>query len=94
MVRFGIVGVFIFVFVPFWMTGPVVGAIIGFLIGLKPRVNLPLVLSATYVATVVWALLLDELQSLAEPVNRYALVLAVIAVALLALVWRLLVQRR
>lgn len=48
--RFGIAGVFIFVFVPFWMTGPVVGAIIGFPIGLKPRAKLSVVLSATYVA--------------------------------------------
>lgn len=92
--RFGIAGVFIFVFVPFWMTGPVVGAIIGFLIGLKPRVNLPVVLSATYVATVIWALLLNELHGVAEPVNRYALVLAAVALALLALAWRLLARRR
>src|SRR4030042_481078 len=34
--KFGIAGLFVFVFVPFWMTGPVVGAIIGFLIGLRP----------------------------------------------------------
>jgi hypothetical protein len=55
------------VFVPFWMTGPVVGAIIGVLLGLKPRVNLAVVLSATYVAIFLWALLLDELHVWAEP---------------------------
>ena len=38
--RFGIAGLFLFVFVPFWMTGPVVGAIIGFLLGLRTAVNL------------------------------------------------------
>ena len=27
--KFGIAGLFVFVFAPFWMTGPVVGAIIG-----------------------------------------------------------------
>lgn len=91
--RFGIVGLFIFVFVPFWMTGPVVGAIIGFLIGLKPRVNVPVVLSATAVAIVLWALLLNELQDHAAQVHRYALVLAAVAVALLALVVRRLIRR-
>lgn len=91
--RFGITGIFMFVFVPFWMTGPVIGAIIGFLIGLKPRVNLFTVLSATYIASALWALLLRELQDLTDPVNRYALVLVFVAIALLALVWRLLGRR-
>lgn len=59
--RFGIVGRFLFVFVPFWMTGPVVGAIIGFLIGLRPWVNLVVVLGATCVAIGVWGLMLNEL---------------------------------
>jgi uncharacterized membrane protein len=91
--HFGIAGVFIFVFVPFWMTGPVVGAIIGFLIGLRPGINLLAVLSGTYLASVLWALLLSELQAIAGPVNRYAVVLVAIALALLALVWRLLARR-
>ena len=52
--KFGIAGLFVFVFAPFWMTGPVVGAIIGFLIGLRPWVNLAVVLTATYVAIGVW----------------------------------------
>lgn len=92
--RFGIVGLFVFVFVPFWMTGPVVGAIIGFLIGLKPRVNLAVVLSATYLAIFLWALLLDELHAWAEPAGRYTLVLAIVAVALLAAAVRRLARRR
>lgn len=92
--RFGIVGVFIFVFVPFWMTGPVVGAIIAFLIGLKPRVILAVVLSATYAASIIWALLLHELQDLTESYNQYALVLAAVALAILALVWQFLSRRR
>lgn len=48
--KYGIAGLFVFVLVPFWMTGPVVGAIIGFLIGLRPRVNLAVVLGSTYIA--------------------------------------------
>ncbi|MBW8370000.1 MAG: small multi-drug export protein [Thiobacillus sp.] len=82
--KFGIVGLFVFVFVPFWMTGPVVGAIIGFLIGLRPWANLAVVLVSTYVAIGIWALLLNELNVWASTVNQfapYALFLAVILIA-------------
>jgi uncharacterized membrane protein len=82
--KFGIAGLFVFVFAPFWMTGPVVGAIIGFLIGLRPWVNLAVVLVSTYVAIGVWALLLNELNVWASTVNQfapYALFLAIVLIA-------------
>ena len=82
--KFGIAGLFAFVFVPFWMTGPVVGAIIGFLIGLRPWVNLAVVLVSTYIAIGVWALLLNELNTWASAVNQfapYALFLAILLIA-------------
>ncbi len=87
--RFGIAGLFVFVFTPFWMTGPVVGAIVGVLIGLRPRTIVSVVLSATYVAIVVWALLLNELSDWAGTLNRYAPFALVLAVALIALSGRL-----
>jgi uncharacterized membrane protein len=92
--RFGIVGLFLFVFVPFWMTGPVVGSIIGFLIGLRPVVNLAVVLIATYAATWFWAILLGGLNHVAATYNRYALFLAILAIILLTLAWRVLARRR
>ncbi|MHB1214551.1 MAG: small multi-drug export protein [Thiobacillus sp.] len=70
--KYGIVGLFVFVFVPFWMTGPVVGAIIGFLIGLRPWVNLAVVLGSTYFAIGAWGLLLNELNAWASTVNQFA----------------------
>jgi len=82
--KFGIAGLFVFVFAPFWMTGPVVGAIIGFLIGLRPWVNLAVVLVSTYIAIGVWALLLNELNVWAATVNQfapYALFLAIVLIA-------------
>lgn len=88
--RFGIAGLFVFVFTPFWMTGPVVGAIIGFLIGLRPALNLTVVLLATYVAIGVWALLLNELSAWAATYNRYAPFALVLALVLIALSGRLL----
>jgi len=92
--KFGIAGLFAFVFAPFWMTGPVVGAIIGFLIGLRPWVNLAVVLVSTYIAIGVWALLLNELNVWAATVNRFAPYALVLAIVLIAAAMQLLGRHR
>ena len=92
--KYGIVGLFVFVFVPLWMTGPVVGAIIGFLIGLRPWVNVAVVLSSTYVAIGVWGLLLNELSVWAATVNQFAPYALFLAIVLIAVVIHLLSRRR
>lgn len=86
--RFGLLGLVVFVFTPFWMTGPVVGSIIGYLIGLRMRTNLLAVLFSTYVAIGVWALLLNELHQWAAAYNRYAPYALVGAFALIAIAGR------
>lgn len=92
--KFGILGLIVFVFVPFWMTGPVVGSIIGFLIGLRPWVNLVVVLASTYLAIGVWALLLNELSAWAGTVNRFAPYALVLAVVLIVVAMHVLHRRR
>lgn len=92
--KFGIAGLFVFVFAPFWMTGPVVGAIIGFLIGLRPWVNLAVVLASTYIAIGVWALLLNELNVWAATVNRFAPYALFLAIVLIAAAMHLLGRHR
>ena len=85
--RYGMVGLFIFVLIPFWMTGPVVGAIMGFLIGLRPWINMSVVLGATYIAIGLWAFLLHGISSWASAYNQYApfgLVAAIILIITLA----------
>lgn len=76
------------------MTGPVVGAIIGFLIGLRPWVNVAVVLSSTYVAIGVWGLLLNELSVWAATVNQFAPYALFLAIVLIAVVIHLLSRRR
>jgi uncharacterized membrane protein len=92
--HFGVAGLFVFVFVPFWMTGPVVGAIIGFLIGLRPWVNLLVVLVSTYIAIAIWGLLLNELSDWAGQVNRFAPYALVLAIVLIAVAMHLLHRNR
>lgn len=67
--KYGIIGLFAFVWFPFWMTGPVVGCVIGFLLGLRPRVNLTVVLAGTYVAILAWAFFLRRVH---EQVASYS----------------------
>jgi len=84
--RFGILGLFLFVFIPFWMTGPVVGSIIGFLIGLRPWVNVTVVLISTYIAITLWALPLSDLSHWAatiDPDAPYALFGVIVLIAVI-----------
>jgi uncharacterized membrane protein len=70
--KYGIIGLFIFVWLPFWMTGPVVGCVIGFLLGLRTWVNMVTVLAGTYVAILGWGLFLNEFQERLAAYGRYA----------------------
>ena len=88
--KYGIIGLFVFVWMPFWMTGPVVGCVLGFLIGLRPWVNITIVLSGTYLATVVWAVLLREAHERIAVYGTYApllILLLVIATVVAGNMW-------
>lgn len=59
--KYGKFGLFIFVFIPFWMTGPIVGSIIGFLIGMKHYVVIFIVFISTIISITLWGLFLQEI---------------------------------
>lgn len=61
--HYGIIGLFVFVWLPFWMTGPIVGAAIGYFMHLNVWLNLLVVLSGTNLAILCWAYLLERLDS-------------------------------
>jgi uncharacterized membrane protein len=81
--KYGLIGLFIFVWLPFWMTGPVVGSVIGFLLGLKARLNIPVVLAGTYVAILGWAFFMRRLLGHVVSYSSYA---AIVILALLIVV--------
>jgi len=81
--RYGIAGLFVFVWFPFWMTGPVVGSVIGFMLGLRTWLNMTVVLAGTYVAILGWAFLLRELH---ERVASYSSYAAMVLIALLVII--------
>ena len=86
--RYGIAGLFVFVFIPFWMTGPIVGSIIGYLMGLRTWVNMSVVIGGTYIAIGVWALLLVELRDRMSAFTPFAPLLLVGIVILIVVVGR------
>jgi uncharacterized membrane protein len=59
--RYGVFGLFIFVFIPFWMTGPIVGSIIGFLIGIRHYMVISVVFVSTVIAISLWGLFLNRI---------------------------------
>ncbi|MBN2450387.1 MAG: small multi-drug export protein [Lentisphaeria bacterium] len=63
MLRWGIPGLILFVWFPFLMTGPVVGSVIGFLLGMRPWVTVATVMLGTVSAIVSWTFLMDRVSS-------------------------------
>jgi len=75
--RYGVIGLFLFVWFPFWMTGPVVGSAIGYLIGLGAFATLAAVLSGTLIAILGWAYLIHGLHAKMVALAPWASVLLI-----------------
>ena len=88
--RYGIIGLFAFVWFPFWMTGPVVGSVIGFLLGLPVWLNMTVVLLGTYVAILGWALFLREVHERVASHDPYAAMALFVLLIVVILVGHLL----
>ena len=82
--KYGVIGLFAFVWFPFWMTGPVVGSVIGFLLGLRLWLNMTVVLAGTYAAIFGWAFILRKLH---EQVASYSSYAAMVIIALLIFIF-------
>ncbi len=83
--RYGIIGLILFVLTPFAMTGPVVGSFVGFLIGLRHRVTLAVVLSSTFIAIILWTYLIKNFEEQLVAYNDILMIVISIAIAALLL---------
>jgi hypothetical protein len=82
--RYGPIGLFTIVLViPY---GPLIGSVIGFLLRMPVWLNITTVLTATYVATFLWAVVGHHLQDHVSSYGPYATTILVIAVIVIALV--------
>jgi uncharacterized membrane protein len=84
--KYGLLGLFVFVWFPFWMTGPLVGSIVGVLLGVPLWLNLTAVLFATYLATITWSFILGELHQYISSFSPYApIILLAIVVSIIVI---------
>jgi uncharacterized membrane protein len=88
--KYGIIGLFVFVWFPFWMTGPLVGCVIGFMLGLRIRLNIPVVLAGTYAAILGWAFFLKQFHDRVSSYNSYAAMILMILLVIIIIVGHLL----
>jgi uncharacterized membrane protein len=91
--RYGIAGLFIFVWVPFWMTGPVVGSAIGYLLGFPAWLTLSVVIAGTFMTLLSWAYLLFGIYTRAADFGPWASVLIIGLIVLVILAFYLLNRR-
>ncbi len=88
--RYGVIGLFVFVWFPFWMTGPVVGSVIGFLLGLRVWLNITVVLVGTYAAIFGWAFFLRQLHEQVASYSSYAAMVLMVLLVVILIVGHLL----
>jgi uncharacterized membrane protein len=88
--KYGLIGLFVFVWFPFWMTGPVVGCVIGFLLGLRVWLNITVVLAGTYVAIFGWAFFLRQLHDHVASYGSYATMVLLALLVIIVIVGNLL----
>jgi uncharacterized membrane protein len=76
----GIPGLILFVWFPFLMTGPVVGSVIGYLLGMRPWIVISAVMTGTISAIVSWTFLMDALDQWMQKAGHYAPAAAVLTI--------------
>ena len=92
--RYGFIGLLCFVWMPFWMTGPVVGCVIGFLIGMRTWKNMVAVIGGTCVAVTCWAFFLKTVHEKATSYTPLGSVILVTVFVIIILSGYLLRKRR
>lgn len=92
--RYGLLGLFVFVWIPFWMTGSLVGCVIGFLLGLHAWLNIGVVLGGSWMAILSWALILRKLHDKVAGISPYAPLLILAAIILIAVLERVISAKK
>ncbi len=92
--RFKVFGVFMFVWLPFWMTGVLAGSILGYTLGLRSWVTLSTAALGTFTSIVVWLFFSNQVVSAAGWMNDQVVGIGVLILLAGLLVWRRRKRRR
>lgn len=86
---FGVVGLMVFVIFPFWSTGPLVGAVVGFLIGMRTWVAFTSVMVGNVIAVALWVFLFKRMRDFNQHLTNGILISILVVVVSSAIVVRI-----
>lgn len=89
-----IVGVFLFVWFPFWMTGIIIGSVLGHLLGLRTWVTMATVITGATAAVVSWVYAYDKLFGWLADINQAIPIVLTICIFTGVVVYRFTRKRR
>lgn len=92
--RYKVLGIFLFVWFPFWMTGIITGAVLGFLLGLRTWVTMVTVILGSGSAVICWVFAYEKIFSWLSQINQYVSVGVSLVIIVGLIVLRLLRQQR
>lgn len=86
---FGVIGVGIFVWIPLTMTGPIIGSVLGLILGMDTLTIMLTVTIAGVLSAICWTYLFDVMFTWASNLNKFFPAIAVIIILTLILIIRL-----
>lgn len=92
--RYKIAGVFVFVWLPLWMTGILAGSILGYLLGLRTWVTLTVAGFGTFSSILCWLMFSNQIFATLGWVNDRAVAVFVLVLLSAALFWRIRKRRK
>lgn len=69
--RFGALGLMAFVFFPAWSTGPLVGGVVGYLVGMRTSVVFTSIIIGNFLSVAAWIWFIDWMRSFSESLGHW-----------------------
>jgi uncharacterized membrane protein len=85
--KYGLFGLFIFVLFPFFMTGPIIGSAIGYIMGFSHFITLSTVIISTFIAIILWALFIEQIKHLLASINENAFIFTIFIIICLLIIF-------
>lgn len=86
--RFGAVGLLALVFFPAWSTGPLVAAVVGYLLGMRPSVMFTSIIVGDILSIAAWIWFIDWMRRFSESIGQWLPWVVVVLVVGFAIAYR------
>ena len=87
---YGVLGLTLFVVFPFWSTGPLVGVVVGYLLGLRVLFSFAAVITGNIIAVALWIWAFDFVNTRLHAIDEnlpWVLTGAIVGVSILGAIW-------